>query len=172
MNSNQRDLISKLQQASQAISNAATKGLANYMVAGSDLAKDFEVALDEYKREQLAIDRNKKIDEIMGLHIIPYRLKDRIEVEDYGNYYTEFETEKVEFDSLRYSGDKDFISETKWIYLYDDPNDTNSRLYQRPENISIVIEWINENITNNQQRLLDLLELMNKDVNIWIYVSR
>lgn len=110
----------------------------------------------------------------MGINIIAYKILDKV-VDESGfmkSSYWNVERHN-EFDSLRYSGDRDFINSdyVEWEELVDDTV-YDSRDYIRPENINNAKQWVKENIyPGNQPRLLKLLEDMEKDPKLYIFVS-
>lgn len=108
----------------------------------------------------------------MGIHIIPYIVGKRIEL-DYGDKIIEAEKYK-NFDSLRQVGDSDFVfqEDFEWERLYEDPDKPDyERYYRRPKNIDTSINWIKQNIPNGGERLIQLMEDMRKNSNLWIVVS-
>lgn len=111
----------------------------------------------------------------MGLHIIPKILKYKVSLDSYPPQ-TYWETEKFEsFDSIRCSGDTDFIynSNLDWIYEHDDSNNIDyEHSFRRPKNIEVAIEWVKNNTPkSNIDRLLSLLNDLDKNGNIWLVIS-
>lgn len=112
----------------------------------------------------------------MGMHIIPYILKERVEPNDYG--YSPWDIEEFKnFDSCRYSGDRDFVltDDIDWNYESDDPLSTDmyEYSYMRPKDIDEAIEWVVENVEHepNHARLINLLEAMRLNKKLHIFVS-
>jgi hypothetical protein len=108
----------------------------------------------------------------MGIHIIPYIVGKRIEL-DYGDKIIEAEEYK-NFDCLRQGGDSDFVfqEDFEWERLYEDPDKPDyEHHYRRPKDIDTAINWIKQNIPNGGERLIQLMEDMRKDLNLWIVVS-
>lgn len=113
----------------------------------------------------------------MGLHICAYILKERVTDEWSGQSYWEVETFE-NFDSIRRSGDKEFVTtgELEWIEKLDNPKGTTlsdiGHNYIRPENLDLAKRWVMRNVyEGNQKRLLDLLEEMRKDNRLFIYCA-
>ena len=110
----------------------------------------------------------------MGVNLFPYVLKERIE-DPYGKYFDKERFE--EFDSLRYAGDRDFIcSDIEWLEELDNPEGRSlgevGQNFSRPADIDEAIRWIENNISENRQkRLIDLMEEMKKNENLYIYPS-
>lgn len=110
----------------------------------------------------------------MGINIFAYRLlgikddkSDPIGISKY------WETESVDFDSLRRSGDREFINEDSfgWSELIEDDKNW-SENYIRPINIAEAKRWVKENIyEGNQPRLLSILDKMEQDKMIYFTVS-
>lgn len=98
----------------------------------------------------------------MGLNISAYILKDNngnIETEDFG------------FDSDKYSGDGEFVTTDliEWEYVQYRPNYPDY-IYKRPKDLDIAIDWVKNNIyEGNQERLINLLEAMKENKNLYIY---
>jgi len=111
----------------------------------------------------------------MGVNIIPYYIGDKIEEDGFHRTITAYKaTEHPEFDSMRHSGDREFVysEDLDWITLIDDPKDPASYIYQRPSDLTKATNWVKDNIDeNNQSRLIDLFEEMRENVNLYIYVS-
>lgn len=108
----------------------------------------------------------------MGLNIIAYRLIGT-ETEPAGHGFPEqtyYKTETFyQFDSTRYSGDRDFVIENEFISPMMDPEER----YNRPKDFVACRKWIeNRNmLEGNKKRLLDLLESMEKDESIHLCFS-
>lgn len=80
-------------------------------------------------------------------------------------YYT---TECQEWwDTLRYSGDREFILENEFTAV-DMDNEVKEQEYFRPMDFEKTIKWINEKIEpeGNKQRLLTALNRMKDDENL------
>lgn len=79
------------------------------------------------------------------------------------------------FDSIRCSGDTDFIysEEIEWEYKYDDPEKPDyDSCYRRPKDIDATKNWVKKNIPeSNKARLTKLLDDMAQNQNLWISVS-
>jgi hypothetical protein len=108
----------------------------------------------------------------MGIHIIPYIVGERIEY-DYGDKMLETK-EYRQFDSVRQVGDSDFVfqSDFEWKRLQDNPDKPDyERDYRRPKNIDTAIKWINKNIPTNSARLIQLMEDMKANPNLYITIS-
>ncbi len=100
----------------------------------------------------------------MGLNIIVYKIVEKTMEEGWhNNLVPYYKVERQDwFDSLRLSGDKDFVTENEFV-AYDE-NDEEGRDYVRPKDFSKCREWINENvIESNRQRLLKALDFFEKD---------
>jgi len=64
------------------------------------------------------------------------------------------------FDYMRHSGDSDFVENNEFFYV---DLDSDKEL-QRPVDFNKTIQWVNENIhENNKQRLIQALEKMKCD---------
>lgn len=109
----------------------------------------------------------------MGLNIIAYRITGISEELDWNNRILKcLEVEKYkDFDYSRYSGDREFVINNKFIPHPEDGQDFQERFY-RPENIELCKQYVKENIfEGNQPRLLKLLEQMELDTTIYLYFS-
>lgn len=107
----------------------------------------------------------------MGLHLIAYNIKGIDSDSGYGPYFI---VEKYNgFDSVRHSGDRDFWSEVDFKYRPDGDDPSNyERQYFRPADFDFARSWVkNRVIECNQQRLLDLLDDMEKDETLYLYAS-
>lgn len=93
----------------------------------------------------------------MGVNIYAYRIN--------GNKQVRIEN----WDSMRHSGDSELmVSEFEWIYKDNDEYE----FICKPYNFNEAIEWVKSNICEeNQQRLIELFELMKTDESIWIEFS-
>jgi hypothetical protein len=97
----------------------------------------------------------------MGINIIVYRRENDRNI-------------KVDwFDTARFSGDRDFVwnDAIEWHSLPHEPllDDT---ILCRPKNIDLARNWVRQNIyKGNQPRLLELLDNMESDPDLWLYVS-
>lgn len=104
----------------------------------------------------------------MGLNISAYILKDKIK-NSFG--CTRYITDDFKFDSDKYSGDDDFVCNKtiEFEYVYDDIN-IPEPCYQRPKDLAVAIDWVKNNIyEGNQERLINLLEAMKENKNLYIY---
>lgn len=93
----------------------------------------------------------------MGVNISVYKVDTNSALED------------SEWDWFRYSGDREFASIDNFerVYLSHDGLDL-----WRPEQISNAVEWVRENIhEENQLRLLEILERMETDPQLWFESS-
>lgn len=104
----------------------------------------------------------------MGIHIISIIVKGR---EDGYLDYDHF----TDFDSIRMSGDSDFVfsEDFEWEYIYDnEKHPTHGDRYKRPKDLGSAKKWVTENvIQGNQKRLINLLKSMEGKNNLWIHVS-
>lgn len=101
----------------------------------------------------------------MGLNIMLKKINQLVITEGYGcNEY--YDTTKLEwFDSLRYSGDKEFVSQVEFQYYNE--NTEEGYDYYKPVNLDTAEAWIKENIYENlQPRLLQAINEMRKDKDI------
>jgi len=104
----------------------------------------------------------------MGINISLYRVLSIEKEEGWGGKYYDFcKTECIEwFDHLRYSGDRDFISNNKFKSIDSDDE------YIRPVNIEQCRKWIKENVyEGNQERLLKAIDLIEEDEMVGFHVS-
>jgi|GEM_PF-5565781 len=111
----------------------------------------------------------------MGLNIIAYRITGVDEVEGWsGKTEKHLTTESYkQFDSLRYSGDRDFASDIEWQKHPDDGEDFEERYY-RPKDLEKAKIWVGETDKVpdcNKPRLIKLLDDMEKDPTIYLYFS-
>jgi hypothetical protein len=96
----------------------------------------------------------RKGDNEVGLNLTPY------EITSSGNAI-----EVDWFDSLRYVGDEDFLCNVRWYRHSKDLYD-----YFRPLDFVEAKEWVKSNIVeSNQPRLLNLLDNMESNPNLWAY---
>ena len=112
----------------------------------------------------------------MGIHIIAKTLGKIITEKCFGYDEKHIENKRyVFFDSIRCSGDTDFIysDEIEWEFKYDDPKKPDyEHSYRRPKNIDKTKKWIKKNIPkSNQVRLTKLLDDMSQNQKLWISVS-
>jgi len=104
----------------------------------------------------------------MGVHIIVTKIISKSTEETWGGKQVPYyETEKQDwFDSLRYSGDNDFILMNKFTAV-DLENPIEEQEFFRPTNFGKTRNWVEENIIDiNQPRLLEALDKMEADENI------
>ena len=112
----------------------------------------------------------------MGLHICAYILSPtRILA---GGYVGFVSKAYDEFDSLRYSGDRDFVTteDLEWEEVIDNPEGRTfaeqGECYSRPKDLEKAKTWVKENIyIGNQPRLIKLLEDMEADPCLWLIFS-
>lgn len=100
----------------------------------------------------------------MGLNIIVYKVVEKTMEEGWhNNLVPYYKVEKQEFfDSLRFAGDKDFVSENEFVYY--DESDEEGMNYVRPKDFKKCREWVNEHIQEgNRPRLLKALDELEKD---------
>lgn len=112
----------------------------------------------------------------MGIHIIAKTLGKTITEKGFGYDEKYIENERYDFfDSIRCSGDTDFIysEEIEWEYKYDDPEKPDyDSCYRRPKDIDATKNWVKKNIPeSNKARLTKLLDDMAQNQNLWISVS-
>ncbi len=108
----------------------------------------------------------------MGIHIIAKTLGKTITEKGFGYDEKHIENERyISFDSIRCSGDTDFIysDEIEWEFKYDDPeNPDYEHGYRRPKDIEKTKLWIQNNIPeSNKNRLTNLLNDMTQNQNLW-----
>lgn len=108
----------------------------------------------------------------MGLNIFAVRLiEKKIDITDPRQEYSYWETDEFEFDSLRYSGDRELLNnnEIKWEYKHDGDGGMGDRDYMRPKDLNVAIKWVKENVfEGNQRRLIDLFREMKNDNKLYI----
>jgi hypothetical protein len=113
----------------------------------------------------------------MGINIMALKLKEQEEVETWGGgTYTHWKTESIDsFDSYRRSGDREFIfdSNIEWKYQSDGPDDDMwAYSYMKPEHPNKAREWVKANVYKaNQERLLNIIDLMEKEKDIYLHYS-
>jgi hypothetical protein len=113
----------------------------------------------------------------MGVNITAVRLLGKETEEDFTGRKREYwKREDCEwFDHLRYAGDKDFAwnSNLEWDERLDSDSDYSfSDGYVRPADLEIARKWVIEHIPeDNQPRLLNLLNRMKEDKNIYLSIS-
>lgn len=108
----------------------------------------------------------------MGVNIIVCRIVKKTMEDGWNdNKIPFYETARVEWwDSLRHSGDKDFIIENKFD-CYDDSDDEGCE-YVRPNDFNKCREWIKKKIfEGNQPRLLKAMDEMEKDKSLTFHWS-
>jgi len=105
----------------------------------------------------------------MGLNIIAYRVTGIGPLEAPFGGGGCLETERYpNFDTGRYTGDRDFAMEIDWIHHPAEPEDR----HYRPEDFEAAKQWVRDNISpGNQERLLNLLDAMEKDPDLHVYFS-
>ena len=101
----------------------------------------------------------------MGVHISVYRVKDMKSHE-----FTEISKE-LDFDTLRYEGDKQFC---ECFQLWESITCGNTYccdyFMTRPKDFKETKTWVKNNIyESNQKRLLDVLEQMENDKELYFY---
>jgi hypothetical protein len=109
----------------------------------------------------------------MGLNIMAYLITGVEEAENWSFGTIKYlKTEKFnDFDDLRYSGDREFASNVKFVRHPEGGVDFEERYY-RPENLGDSREWVKANVIEcNQPRLLKLLDDMEKYPNLYLYFS-
>ena len=100
----------------------------------------------------------------MGVNIIVKKVVEKTMEESWGGKLVPYyKTEKVNwFDTLRYSGDREFIIENEFVYY--DNNDTEGEEYLRPKDFNKCREWVMCNVVlGNQNRLLKALDELESD---------
>ncbi|KKM85994.1 hypothetical protein LCGC14_1283470 [marine sediment metagenome] len=70
-----------------------------------------------------------------------------------------------EWDSIRHTGDKDFMYDIVFEHLDDDGMD-----FCRPKDFPNARRWVRENV-EHARKLLGLLDILESNPNIWISVS-
>ena len=90
----------------------------------------------------------------MGVHIIPYKYNGTEDDVLHGEY-DDTVSLKGEFDSIRMSGDNDFINENDWRRIGIEGN------LRQPIDIDKTIEWCKN--STYQQRFIPYLEKMKTD---------
>lgn len=102
----------------------------------------------------------------MGIHLFVYRITGTEVIEDYGTTDTYFETERQDwFDSLRYSGDREFVLENEFSSVGDAE-------YVRPTDFNKCRDWVLNSPYGNKERLLDALTALENDSDLvftWSY---
>lgn len=110
----------------------------------------------------------------MGLNLWVSKFISKEEEETFGGrmvpYYN---TEHQDwFDSVRYSGDKDFVLDNDFTYL-DSDLEVEERSLARPVNFYRSKEWVKKHVhKGNQERLLNALDKMEKDESLsfsWLW---
>lgn len=111
----------------------------------------------------------------MGINIIVYRIKS-VEEDEWGSKY--FNIEKYEnWDHYRHVGDREFANSVEFDTRWDgditiEESRYNDRDYLRPSNFNDARKWVEENIENiNKKRLLDILNIMEKETDLYFYAS-
>lgn len=88
--------------------------------------------------------------------------------------------EEIPFDRIRYLGDKEFVINTEFIYArypdIEDPSDPGGPPhegdYRRPSDVEKIRAWVKLNVPKgNQERLLNLLKLLEQDSDLWLEIS-
>ena len=101
----------------------------------------------------------------MGIHIFVKKIKGKTLEQTWGNknvwYY---DTESQEwFDSLRYTGDRDFVVENDFIAV-DTDNEVGYQTLFRPKDFQKSKDWVVSNVVEcNQYRLIEALNKMELD---------
>lgn len=104
----------------------------------------------------------------MGLHIIPYRIKGR----DSGGYLITESVEIPGFDTARHSGDRDFVGQYEFFdTIRDESRYPDGHSYCRPK--SQMLDWIKSSdlIEGNKNRLFDLMFFLEKNDDVWLFLS-
>ena len=100
----------------------------------------------------------------MGINISLVRvLGKEIQEHPYVEYWN---TEKIEFDFLRQSGDKEFINVMKKVYLEGEDN------IFRPTQPQLMQIWVKQHaVVVNKKRLDDALEMIIQNEDVWFHLS-
>ena len=112
----------------------------------------------------------------MGLNIIAYRITGVEEIENWSGRKEKYlHTENYkQFDSLLYSGDRDFVSDNEFQKHPGDGDDFNERYY-RPKDLEKTKSWVRntDKVPEfNKPRLIKLIDDMEKDLSIYLCFSR
>lgn len=94
----------------------------------------------------------------MGVNIIVYKIIGS-ELDEFDPEYPILERQDW-FDSLRYSGDKDFVLNNQFDYV-----DKENELV-RPQNFDNCRQWIDDNLILNHERMIDCLSRMQNDTTL------
>lgn len=101
----------------------------------------------------------------MGLHLWISKFIGTEEDEPFGEApITYYNTKRQDwFDSVRHSGDKEFVLDNDFTYI-DHAREVEERSLARPVDFNKSREWVKEHVyEGNQERLLNALDKMEKD---------
>lgn len=104
----------------------------------------------------------------MGVHISVRKITGKTMEETWGGKVVPYYTTETQqwFDSLRYSGDRDFILNNDFVFT-DSDRVVEEQELARPANFKEARNWVRKNVViGNQPRLLDALYKMEADENL------
>jgi hypothetical protein len=105
----------------------------------------------------------------MGIHIYVYRI-DRTTTP----WKIDRNPKDIEWESSRHAHDYDFAGQPFLACSEDDPTvlGWEDDYYRRPEDFEFLRQWVKDNVVpNNQPRLLNIIDRMQQDPNLFFYFS-
>ena len=101
----------------------------------------------------------------MGLNISLHKLPDKNDVHS-------AEPDDKRFDFIRYSGDVEFHQSVEWETVRCKELHYCDQYFSRPKDFKKARQWVKKNVfKGNQKRLLDVLDLMEKEEDLYLRFS-